>query len=202
MPQIKSPTASNPYSLRHVLQNPIARMLPLSREQAMVYHHGEASPPSGHLDGYAPSWECVSFILAAQNTGQVRVSVQRNFTLLALTTSSSSVAAGGFRGQLYDVMKQVRLADRGILQALMGGNNGAAFPAAPFFLREPYAFTEHDSQILVNVQNLEAVQNTIQIALYGVCLPFNRRHSPNAEYPGGPVSSAPEKRQRPTTGNQ
>jgi hypothetical protein len=128
--------------------------------------------------------------------------VQRDFTLLAINTSTSSNVSGGFLAQLFDVMRQVRLADRGLLSALMGGAQGPPGPSAAFFLREPYPFHEHDSQILVNVQNLEAVQNTIQIALYGVCLPFNRRHQPTVEYPGGPVSSAPEKRQRPTTGNQ
>jgi len=188
------------YSLRHVQQNPIARMLPLSREQAMVYRHGEPSPPAGHLDGYAPSWEVVTFVIAPQGTAQARVSVQRDFTLLAVNTASSSNVSGGFLGQMFDVMRSVRLADRGLQQALMGGNQGPPGPSAAFFLREPYPFHEHDSQILINVQNLEAVQNAVQIALYGVCLPFNRRHSPAAEFPGGPVGSAPEK--RPTTGNQ
>jgi hypothetical protein len=184
--------APNPYSLRHVTINPIARMLPLSREQAMVYRHGEKAPPSGTLDGYAPSWECVTMILAAQNTGQVRVSVQRNFTLMSIATASSSNLLGGFRVQLYDVMKQVRFADRGLLFSLAGGVAGPVFPNAAFFLREPYEFVEHDSQILVNVQNLEAVQNSIQIALYGLCLPFNRKVKHATEFPGGPVSSAPE----------
>lgn len=185
--------AQNPYSLRHVITNPIARMLPLSREQAMVYRHGEKSPPSGALEGYAPSWEVVSIILAAQNTAQVRVSVQRNYTLLAVSAASSSNVSGGFRVQLYDVMNKVRFADRGILFSLAGGASGPpGSPPAPFFLREPYPFLEHDAQILVNVQNLEAVQNSLQVALYGLCLPFNRKVSGATEFPGGPVSSAPE----------
>jgi hypothetical protein len=174
------------------LQNVLARMLPLSREQAQVYRLGEASPPSGPLDGYAPTWEAITINVAALATAQVRVSLQRDFTLLSLTTSTSSNVNGGFRGQLYDVMRKVRLADRGIQAALMGGSLGGALTAA-FFLREPYRFQTHDSQVLVMVQNLETVQNAVQICLYGVCLPFNRFHKNAAEFPGGPVSSATPK---------
>jgi len=180
----------HPYSLRNTVTNPLASMLPLSREQAMVYRIGERNPPSGYMDGHAPTWEAISMILSPLGTLQARVSLQREFTLLAMNAGSSSVVAGGFRAQLYDVKRQVRLADRGIQFALMGGDSGPPPPTAPFFLREPYYFPDPDSQILVVVQNLEAVQNTVQIALYGNALPFNVVRPGVREFPGGIVSSA------------
>jgi len=182
---------AHPYALRYVLQNPIARMLPLSREQAMVYRLGERLPPSGSLDGHGPTWECVTMILAAQATQNVRVNLQRDYTLLSLAVSSSSVVSGGFRAQLYDVKKQRRLMDRGINEALLGGQCGPVSPSNPFFLREPYEFPDADSQILVMMQNLEAVTNTVQLVLYGVALRFNEAIATKNEFPGGSVSSTP-----------
>jgi hypothetical protein len=172
-------------------------MLPIAREQSQVYRLGERVPPSGDLLDHAPTWEAVNVILAQLGTLQARVALQRDFYLMAITVSTSSNVAGGFRAQLYDVMKQVRLADRGIQAALMGGMQGPAGPVGAFWLREPYRFDEPNSQLLVNVTNLEAVQNTIQIALYGVALPFNAISHSSAEYPGGPVSSSPKAGGRP-----
>jgi hypothetical protein len=177
-----------PYSRRNTMQHPLARMLPLQREQMQVYRMGERLPPSGYLRDHGPTWEVVSMILAAQGTLQARVNLQRDFTLISVATSSSSLVAGGFRAQLYDTKKQVRLADRGVQQAMMGGQSGGAGPTAPFFLRDPYRFDQPDSQILVMVQNLEAVQNTIQVVLYGLALRFNEVST--TEFPGGPVSSS------------
>jgi hypothetical protein len=175
----------HPYSLRNVLQNPLARMLPLHDNQSLVYKLGEKHPPSGGMIGHSPTWEAVSFIIAARGTAQVRVSLQRNFTLLALSTSASSVANGGFRAQLYDTKKKRRLADRGVQQANIAGSEVAA--SGPFFLREPYQFDQPDSQLLVIVQNLETVTNTIQIALYGQVLRFNELHPGHRDFPGGLV---------------
>jgi len=181
---------ARPYSLRNTIQNPLARMLDPFRLQAQVYRLGERHPPSGHLDGFGPTWEAVSMVLAPQGTLQARVNLQREYTLIGLTAATTSNANGGFRAQLYDVKKQVRLADRGVQLALIAGNLGPVGPIASFLLREPYPFDEPDSQILVVVQNLETVQNSIQLALYGVALPFNAVHAAGAhEFPGGPVSS-------------
>ncbi len=176
---------SKPYSLAHVLRNPLARMLPLQREQFQVYRLGERLPPSGGLHDHAPMWEAISFSLGALQTGNVRVNLQRDFTLLGITTQATSVAAGGFRGQLYDTRKQRRLADRNVQQALMGGNMNVS--SGPFFLREPYVFDQPDSQILVSVQNFEAVTNLIQIALYGLVLRFNQPSPGAISFPGGPI---------------
>jgi hypothetical protein len=180
---------AKPYSLRHTLQNPLSRMLPLSREQSQVYRLGERLPPSGFLDGHGPDWEVISLVIPAQGTLQARVPLQRDYTLLAINASSSSNAAGGFLAQLYDVKRQVRLAVQGVQFALFGGSGGPTGPVGPFFLREPYRFDQPDSQLLVMVQNLETVQNTIQLVLYGLALPFNAVRSNVNEFPGGPVSS-------------
>lgn len=175
---------AHPYSLKGIITNPLARMLPLAREQTQVYRLGDSHPPSGILDGHGPTWEAISFVMAAQTTLQARVNVQRDFTLLAIAVSTTSNVNGGFRASLYDTIKQRRLSDRAVQQALMGGDLIVS-PTGAFFLREPYEFDAPDSQILVSVQNLEAVTNTIQIALYGLALRFNE---PGAQmFPGGNI---------------
>lgn len=155
----------NPYSLKGVLQNPLARMLPLREATNQVYRLGEAVPPG--LRGYGPTWEVISLALAGRGTLQVRLNVQRDFHLMALTASSS--AAGGFRAQLYDANKKRRFADRGVNFSNLFGATGRAL-----FLREPYEFDQPDSSILCVVQNLDPGANTVQIVLYGVALRFNQ----------------------------
>lgn len=181
---------SRPYSLSQTLLHPLARMLPLQREQGQVYRMGERVPPSGGLADHAPTWEAVNMVLAARSTLQARVNLQRDFTLLALLASTSSNASGGFRAQLYDTKKQLRLADRGVPVANIAGSMGGGGLPAEFFLREPYEFDQPDSQVLVLVQNLETVTNTIQLVLYGVALRFNQQSSSQPEFPGGLVSNS------------
>jgi hypothetical protein len=186
---------AKPYSLLHTITHPIARMLPLQKEQMMVYRLGEKYPPVGWLAGHAPMWEAVTLVLAPQANQQVRVNLQRDFTLLSISVTNTSNVNGGFRAQLYDIKKQLRLADRGVNQALMGGPVfGGAPPNGSFFLREPYRFDLPDSQLLVIAQNLETVQNLVQIALYGSVLRFNEVSNSAVEFPGGSVSSATTKR--------
>jgi hypothetical protein len=173
------------------MQHPLARMLPIGREQAMVYRLGERMPPAGEMADHGPIWEAVSFVLPAQGTLQARVNVQRDFYLMALTGLASTVtAAGGFRVQMYDTKKQVRFADRGMRFQNLFGDCGPPSPTGPFFIREPYHFDQPDSQIMVVVQNLESVINTVQIALYGQALRFNEANTTAREFPGGSVSSA------------
>jgi len=135
--------------------------------QRQVYRLAEKQPPAGGMADHAPSWETVTVVLAAQDTQQFRVNVQRDFWLLALTASSDQVA--GFRAQLYDTIKKVRFADRGVKSPLIAGTSGGAT-----FLRDPYHFDQPDSQILVIVQNMAAVQANVQLALYGQVLRFNQ----------------------------
>ena len=182
---------AKPYSLQNTLLHPLARMLPLRRQQAQVYRLGERLPPSGPLHDYNPTWEAVNLVLDARSTLQARVNVQRDFTLIALVASSSSNVNGGFRAQFFDTKKELRFAERNVIQSLIAGSVfGAGAITNPFFLREPYEFDQPDSQILVSAQNLETVTNTIQIVFYGVALRFNQPSSSQPEFPGGLVSSA------------
>jgi hypothetical protein len=175
----------HPYALRGVLKNPLARMLPLSREQAQVYRYGERLPPSAGLENHCPTWECVSMVLTNQATLQARVNLQRHFTLLAITANATSVVNGGFRALLYDMQKKVRFSDRPVQQTLIAGTEGPVGPVAAFFLREPYTFDEPDSLLMVEISNLELVTNTVQLVLYGVALRFN--DPTGDQFPGGNV---------------
>jgi hypothetical protein len=168
----------HPYLLANERLNHLARMLPLQREQRMVYRMGEKNPPG--LSGYGPIWEAVNMILPARGTAQARVNVQRDFHLLALSASASVSDNGGFRVQFYDVIKQRRFADRGVkFPNFAGGASGAVY------LREPYEFDQPDSQIYVVMQNLEIVANTVQIVFAGVALRFNE--AGGIPWPGGNV---------------
>lgn len=159
--------ALKPYSLANTFTNPLARMFPFFKPQKMVYRLGEKTPPAGGMVDHAPVWEAVSAQLAAQDTIQLRVNVQRDFWLLGLTASSDQNA--GFRAQMYDTIKKVRLADRGVKsQNIAGGSAGVTL------LRDPYHFDQPDSQILVILQNLATVQANIQLVLYGQVLRFNQ----------------------------
>lgn len=180
---------THPYSLKFTPTNPLARMLPIQREQCMVYRMGEKQPPGGEMKYHAPTWEVVTLILSSRGTLRVRVTVQRNFTLLAINASATvNTSLGGFRAQLYDMKKQLRFADRGVLFANLAGNMHTATPGAKF-LREPWVFDQPDSQILVIGQNMENAQNEIQIALYGQALRFNQPVPGVQEFPGGVVSN-------------
>jgi hypothetical protein len=171
---------AKPYTLRYVSQHPLARMLPLHRYQDQAYRLGERIPPSA-LDGHGPTWEAVTVALNARSTLQVRVNLQRDFTLIAISASSSSSVNGGFRAQFYDKKKGLRFADRNVNQVNFAGT--VAGGSSPVFLREPYRFDLPDSQLLLNVQNLEIVANTVQIVFYGSALRFNEPAGRN--FPGG-----------------
>lgn len=179
---------AKPYTLRHVLTHPLARMLPLFRYQVQVYRLGEKNPPCGDLKGMGPTWEVANFVLPPRETDQARINVQRNFTLLAIGSTSTSNANGGFRAQFYDMKKQLRFADRGVMRANFGGDNGGGL-RSPLYLKEPWTFDESDSQIYVVVQNFETVTNTIELMFYGLAMRFNEPRPGVPEFPGGPVLS-------------
>jgi hypothetical protein len=181
---------ARPYSLRHSLTHPLARMLPIQREQMQVYRLGEKHPPAGEMKDHAPMWEVVNVVLAARDSTRVRVNLQRNFTLLALTASATvNTALGGFRAQFYDMKKELRFADRGVLFANLAGTMGGGGFGGALFLREPWTFDEPDSQVLVIVQNMEAAQNAMQFVMYGQVLRFNQAAPGYQEFPGGVVSN-------------
>jgi len=136
----------------------------MAREQAMVYRHGELPPG---LEGCQPRWEVVNAVIGAQQTLQVKVDLMRDFVLLAVLGSAATNTVGGFRMQMYDKSKNRKLQERGTQFPNMGGSSAGAF-----FLREPYHFDVPRSQLLIVLQNMETVENTVQLALYGVAAPF------------------------------
>jgi hypothetical protein len=174
---------ARPYTLQNVQQHPLARMLPSFRWQAQVYRMGERIPPSA-LSDHGPVWEAVEWLLGPLATLQARVNLQRDFTLLAIASTCTVNTVGGFRFQMYDIKKRYRFADRSVNFANLAGP--VVVSAAPdpgvFFLREPYRFEVPDSQILMQVQNFETVQNRVSFAAYGQVLRFNE---PGLAFPGG-----------------
>lgn len=182
----------HPYSLAQTPTHPLARMLPLQREQMQVYRLGEKNPPSGGMQDHAPMWECAEFVLSSRGSDRVRINLQRNFTLLAVIASASvNTALGGFRAQFYDTTKKLRFADRGVMFANFAGTmgGGVGTGGGAMWLREPWQFDEPDSQILVIAQNMENAQNRIQIVFYGQVLRFNQPVQGQADYPGGVVTN-------------
>jgi hypothetical protein len=179
---------AKPYTLRWVLQHPLARMLPLGRYQAQTYRLGERIPPSA-LEDHGPMWEAVEFLMDPLDTLQARVNLQRDFTLMAVAATCSSNVNGGFRLQFYDLKRRFRFADRPINFANVGGPIsaplGPGLTPSPIFLREPYRFAVPDSQILLDCQSFENVTNDVQILFYGQVMRFN---APGLTFPGGPIT--------------
>jgi len=161
------PRQANLAELRQTILNPLARLLPLYRYQEQVYQLADRNPPG--LEGYQPRWEVVPAVLGAKQTINMRIDLMRDFHLLAVLASASVNTGGilGFRVQLYDQLKKLRLQDRGIQMPNFGGGSGSGF-----YLREPYRFDLPRSQALVIIQNLESQSNTVQVVLYGAAAPF------------------------------
>lgn len=177
---------ARPYTLRWILQHPLARMLPLGRWQAQTYRMGERIPPSA-LEDHGPMWEVAEFLLDPLAGLQARINLQRDFTLMATAATCSSNVNGGFRIQFYDLKKRFRFADRPTNFANWAGPIGGSIGPSPaaVFLREPYRFDVPDSQILLEVQNFENVVNTVTAVFYGQVLRFN---APGLTFPGGPMT--------------
>lgn len=154
-------------NLAAIQQNLLSRMLPLSRPQVQVYRMGESHPPG--FEGYSPKWECVTLNLAGKATQQMRIGLERGFTLIAIASNSTAGTGWDFRAQIYDQGAKCKLADRGVNAFNLGGAMSAT-GTDPFFLREPYTFGGDKPTALLNVQNQNAGANSIQVVLYGVCL--------------------------------
>jgi hypothetical protein len=86
-----------------------------------------------------------------------------------VTATVTTFSTGNFRAQIYDTAKALRMADRGVRFENLGGGSNAIL-----WLRDPYHFDLPDPQVLLVVQNLSQMQNSIQIALYGQVLRFNQ----------------------------
>lgn len=172
---------SRPYTLHETQQHPLARMLPLRRNQMQAYRMGERIPPSALYD-HGPVWEAIEWVLNPLDTLQARVNLQRDYTFVSMAATCTSNVNGGFRIILYDLKKRYRFFDRPVNFANFAGPIGPTAGAA-FFLREPYRFEIPDSQFLLEVQNFENVLNRVSVALRGVVLRFN---APGLVFPGGP----------------
>jgi hypothetical protein len=91
---------------------------------------------------------------------------------LAITVAATQSAVpfvSTYRAQTYDTRKALRMADRGVRHANLGGTGSAAS-----WMRDPYVFDVPDPQVLLVVQNLKNAQNEIQIVHYGQVLRFNQ----------------------------
>ena len=155
----------NPTGDPQTMTHPLARMLPKGRYQSQTYRLAESSPP-GLENGFCPYWGVVPFTLGALQTQQARLPVQTDFHLMAL--SGNTGADGGFRYQLYDTKKKLKLTDRGVSFNTLGVGG------RPIYLREPYPMCEPDAQVLVIIQNQDTSHaNDGQIVLYGQVRRFN-----------------------------
>jgi len=146
--------------------NPFIGQIPKGHYQNAVYAHGEKFPPG--LAGGRPAWYPCDFTLAPNDTQDTTISIDEGFQLLAFLASSAlgSGLGDGFRVQLYDVQKGIKFVDRGINFENVGGLGGA-----PYFQRSAYPFDEANPQVFVRVINLQALQNAVQVVLFGVVVP-------------------------------
>jgi len=95
-----------------------------------------------------------------------------NFTLLSFFASASSVLKGGFRANVYDNNRRIRLTERPVDFNLMAGTG-----SSPLFLggdwgasrhAAPYAFQPNNAQAMITIVNLETVNNNIEFGMYGI----------------------------------
>jgi hypothetical protein len=157
--------------LMNTLLNPFAKLgESLADNQKSVFLLGDGSiiPIK---DGF-PIWVYCEFnTLGALKTQRVRIPMPDKFRLLSYFGSASVNAVGGFRVNVYDVNRRLRLTDRPInLQTLAGTGNSPLFQGGTIGSRQaaPYAFQESNAQVLITIVNLEPNPNVIQFGMYGV----------------------------------
>lgn len=107
-----------------------------------------------------PAWYVVNFALGARLNAEDRITTTPRFWLTYLIGSSS--LAAGFRLQLYDSEKNLRLGDPLNFQNELGSAQ------QPFILRKPHFF-ETRSPLLIRVQNqdVSGATNNIQVVAFG-----------------------------------
>jgi hypothetical protein len=144
-----------------------------SDNQKDVYISGDGSVFEGSIKGGTPSWIPCDFLpLGPSKTGRSKMPLPDNFTLLSFFASSSSVARGGFRVNVYDINRRIRLTERpvnfnaiagtGSSPLFLGGDWGASRVA------QPYQFQPSNAQVMITIVNLEIVNNNIEFGLYGI----------------------------------
>jgi hypothetical protein len=124
------------------------------------------------IKGGTPMWVYTEFnTLGANKTNRVRVQMPESFRLLTYFGSASVVTKGGFRVNVYDLNRRMRLTERPVnLQILAGTGASPLFQGGSLGSRQaqPYAFQDSNAQVLITIVNLEASANLIQFGMYGI----------------------------------
>jgi len=156
--------------LVNTLINPLARTGSLANNAKETYVLGDGSTIP--IAGGFPIWVYCEFnTLGALKTGRVRLPMPDSFRLLSYFASASVNTKGGFRVNVYDVNRRLRLTDRPLnVQTLAGNGSSPLFQGATIGSRQaaPYAFQETNAQVLITVVNLESAPNLIQFGMYGI----------------------------------
>jgi hypothetical protein len=141
--------------------------------QKDVYLNGDGSVFSDGIVGGTPSWiPCDFNPLGPSKTGRSKMPLPDNFTLLSLFASSSSVVKGGFRVNVYDINRRIRLTERPVnFNAIAGNGSSPLFIGGDWGTSRyalPYQFQATNAQVMITIVNLETVANTIEFGLYGI----------------------------------
>jgi hypothetical protein len=124
------------------------------------------------IKGGFPVWVYCEFnTLGSLKTGRVRIPMPDSFRLLSYFGSATVNAKGGFRVNVYDVNRRLRLTDRPVnFQDLAGTGSSPLYQGGFTGSRRaaPYAFQESNAQALITIVNLEPNANIIQFGMYGV----------------------------------
>lgn len=156
--------------LINTLINPFSRRGTQSENQSNVYilADGTIIP----IVGGAPMWVYCEFNpLGSLKTGRVRIPMPDSFRLLSYFGSATVNTKGGFRVNVYDMNRRVRLIDRPVnLQTLAGTGSSPLFQGGTIGSRQaaPYAFQEASAQVAITIVNLEPNPNIIQFGMYGI----------------------------------
>jgi hypothetical protein len=113
-----------------------------------------------------PIWYVVNLSILSQQTSYARISVGKNFRLMAIMGSGSAGSPadgnGSFQFQVFDNARRTPFSELPILSPV-----GVGTASNPFILKNPYRFAD-TSPVQVRVQNRASTTNNIYIALYGV----------------------------------
>lgn len=156
--------------LINTLINPFARSGSPANNAKDTYILGDGTVIP--LVGGFPMWPYCEFnTLGALKTGRVRIAMPDSFRLLSYFGSASVNTKGGFRVNVYDVNRRLRLTDRPLnLQTLAGTGSSPLFQGSTIGSRQaaPYAFQESNAQVMITIVNLESAPNIIQFGFYGI----------------------------------
>lgn len=113
-----------------------------------------------------PIWYVVTFSILSQQTSYARISVGKNFRLMAVLGQGSAASPadgnGSFQFQVFDNARRTPFSEIPILSGV-----GVGTAAQPFIIKNPYQFAD-TSPVQIRIQNRASATNLIYIALYGV----------------------------------